>query len=57
MVNSYLDAIQQLYRQHANPEQAIPMKQYMRGQFEFLGIKRPQAQALFKQLKTEQKLP
>jgi len=57
MVNAYLDAIQQLYRQHTNPEQATPMKQYMRNQFEFLGIKRPQAQILFRQLKAEQGLP
>ncbi len=53
----YLDAIQQLYAQQANPEQALPMKKYMRDQFEFLGIKSPQAQALFKQLKAEQGLP
>ena len=56
-MNAYLDAIQQLYRQHASPEQAVSMKQYMRDQFEFLGIKRPQAQALFKQLKADQGLP
>jgi 3-methyladenine DNA glycosylase AlkD len=57
MMNPYLDAIQQLYGQHANPEQALPMKRYMRDQFQFLGIKRPQAQALFKQLKAEHGLP
>ena len=57
MVNAYLDAIEQLYRQHTSPDQAISMKRYMRDQFEFLGIKRPQAQALFKQLKAEQGLP
>jgi 3-methyladenine DNA glycosylase AlkD len=57
MMQAYLDAAQQLYRQQANPEQAIPMRRYMRDQFEFLGIKRPQAQALFKQLKAEHGLP
>jgi 3-methyladenine DNA glycosylase AlkD len=57
MENAYLDTIQQLYRQHANPEQAVPMKRYMRDQFEFLGIKGPQAKALFKQLKADQGLP
>jgi len=57
MVNAYLNAIQQLYQPQANPEQAIAMKQYMRNQFEFLGIKTPQAQALFKQLKAAQGLP
>jgi len=57
MMNPYLDAIQQLYGQHANPEQALPMQRYMRDQFQFLGIKSPQAQVLFKQLKAEHGLP
>ncbi len=38
-----------LFEQHADPAQAAPMKKYMRGQFEYLGIKSPQFKELMKQ--------
>jgi 3-methyladenine DNA glycosylase AlkD len=56
-MDAYLQAVKALYQQHANPENAVPMKKYMRNQFEFLGIKTPEAKALFKQLVAENGLP
>ncbi|RZM74688.1 DNA alkylation repair protein [Leptolyngbya iicbica] len=53
----YLDAIQHLYSAQADPEAAVPMKKYMRNQFEFLGIKTPATKALFKQLVANHGLP
>ena len=56
-MESYLTALKQLFQQQANPEQAGPMKKYMRDQFEFLGIKSPQVKALFKQFLAEYGVP
>ena len=53
----YLQTLKALYEQQADPGQATPMKQYMRNQFEFLGIKSPAQKALFKQFVTEHGLP
>jgi 3-methyladenine DNA glycosylase AlkD len=52
-----LKALQALYQQHANPDNAASMQRYMRDQFEFLGIKSPQANALFKQWVADHGLP
>lgn len=43
---AYVNEIQVLLSEHANEEQATPMKAYMKNHFEFLGIRSPE----FKQL-------
>lgn len=43
---TYAQKVIELFRQHANEENAGPMKAYMRNQFEFLGIKTPESKAL-----------
>src|SRR5512132_1859070 len=53
----YLQHLKTHFEQWADPIQAGPMKAYMRHQFEFLGLKRPTQQALFKQFVAEQGLP
>jgi 3-methyladenine DNA glycosylase AlkD len=56
-MHSYVLALKKLYEQNANPEQAVPMKHYMRDQFEYLGIKSPQGTALKKEFIQEYGLP
>jgi 3-methyladenine DNA glycosylase AlkD len=56
-MDTYLRSLKSLFQRHANTEQAGPMKQYMRNQFEFLGIKTPEAKALFKTFVAEHGLP
>ncbi|MBW4481421.1 MAG: DNA alkylation repair protein [Tildeniella torsiva UHER 1998/13D] len=53
----YLQNLKALFGQQASPEQAGPMKQYMRNQFEFLGIRGPMQKALVKQFVAENGLP
>lgn len=48
-MHPYVNAIKTLFEQNANPAQAVPMKKYMRDQFEYLGIKTPQNVALQKE--------
>ena len=47
-MHSYVTSLKTLFEQHADPVQAVPMKKYMRDQFEYLGIKSPQFKALMK---------
>ncbi|HET7143225.1 MAG TPA: DNA alkylation repair protein [Anaerolineales bacterium] len=49
--------LKSLFEQNANPSQAGPMRQYMRDQFEYLGIKSPQGAALLKDFIKENGLP
>lgn len=56
-MNDYLIPLKTLFEEHANPEQAGPMAQYMRNQFPFLGLKSPQGGALFKQFIAASGLP
>ncbi|MEM9090797.1 MAG: DNA alkylation repair protein [Cyanobacteria bacterium P01_F01_bin.53] len=56
-MEQYLQALQALFSQHADPVKAVPMKKYMRNQFEFLGIKSPEHTRLFKQFVAEHGLP
>ena len=53
----YLLPLQEVFEANANPENAAPMKKYMREQFEFLGIKTPQRRALVKEFFGEYGLP
>lgn len=48
-MHPYTASIKTLFEQNANPAQAVPMKKYMRDQFEYLGIKTPQNAALQKE--------
>ncbi len=56
-MHPYAQAIQSLLSQNANPENAAPMKRYMRDQFEYLGIKSPQMGELLKAHYAEHGLP
>ena len=50
-------SLKTLFEQSANPAQAGPMKKYMRDQFEYLGIKSPQASVLLREHINEHGLP
>jgi 3-methyladenine DNA glycosylase AlkD len=56
-MNPYVISLRTLFEQHADPSQAAPMKKYMRGQFEYLGIKSPQFKILLRQHIAEHGLP
>jgi len=56
-MHPYVLSLKKLYEQNANPAQAVPMKKYMRDQFEYLGIKSPQIAALNKEFINEHGLP
>jgi 3-methyladenine DNA glycosylase AlkD len=48
-MHPYVASLKTLFEQNANPVQALPMKKYMRDQFEYLGIKTPENVALQKE--------
>jgi len=56
-MHPYVIQLKSLFEQNANPAQAIPMKRYMRDQFEYLGIKSPQFSALLKDFIKQNGLP
>ncbi len=56
-VNDYIKPLKEIFETNANPENAGPMKQYMRDQFEFYGIKTPERRALAKEFLKESGLP
>jgi 3-methyladenine DNA glycosylase AlkD len=56
-MHPYAKYLRKLYQNYADPVKAAPMKAYMRNQFEYLGIKSPQAAELNKQLIAEHGLP
>ncbi len=47
-MHPYVTGLQEAFSPHANPAEAAPMKAYLRGQFEFLGIKTPRRRELLK---------
>jgi len=49
-----MDIIEVLYR-HRNEEQAVPMANYMKNLFPFLGLKKPERQSLTKEFLKEKK--
>ena len=53
----YLQPFQELLEQNANAENAEAMKAYMKGRFEFYGIKSPERRELQKQFLAEYGLP
>jgi 3-methyladenine DNA glycosylase AlkD len=48
-MHPYTVLLKDLFEKNADPSQAAPMKKYMRGQFEYLGIKTPQNKTLMKE--------
>ncbi|HKJ38983.1 MAG TPA: DNA alkylation repair protein [Anaerolineales bacterium] len=56
-MHPYVVEIKSLFEKNANPSQAAAMKKYMRGQFEYLGIKTPQSKALQKEFYAKNGLP
>ncbi len=56
-MHPYTRSLKILFEQNANPVDAAPMKKYVRGQFEFLGIKTPMRVALQKEFIKDQGLP
>lgn len=42
----FIESLSKEFRLNSDPERAIPMKQYMRNQFEFYGISAPQRRAI-----------
>ncbi|MDZ5471296.1 DNA alkylation repair protein [Bacillus sp. 31A1R] len=53
----YSEKLRQTYMLFANPANAVPMKKYMRDQFEFFGIKTPERRAILKDFVKEHGLP
>ncbi|MBI2333356.1 MAG: DNA alkylation repair protein [Chloroflexi bacterium] len=45
-MHPYVRSLKSLFEQNADPDNAAPMKKYMREQFEYLGIKSPQFKVL-----------
>ena len=56
-MHPYVVEIKSLFEKNTNPSQAAAMKKYMRGQFEYLGIKTPQSKALQKEFYAKNGLP
>lgn len=48
-MDTYLQSLQAHFSAQADPVKALPMKKYMRNQFDFLGIKTPEMARLHKQ--------
>lgn len=56
-MHPYLLPPRTLFEQHANPENAAPMRKYMREQFDFFGIKTPERRRIFREFVSQQGLP
>jgi len=56
-MHKYVIDLKKLFEKNANTDQAVPMKKYMRDQFEYLGIKSPQVKDLRRQHIAEYGLP
>jgi 3-methyladenine DNA glycosylase AlkD len=56
-MQAYTRTLKAFLSRHADPKQAVPMKRYMRDQFDYLGLKQPQLSALLKQHQRAYGLP
>ena len=56
-MHPYVKKLKVLFEKNANSSQAAPMKKYMRDQFDYLGIKTPQAKTLQKEFYAAHGLP
>lgn len=57
LTNNYIRPLKEIFEANANPENAGPMKRYMRDQFEYYGIKTPERRDLTKEFLKESGLP
>jgi len=48
-MHAYTRELKKLFERHANPKNAVPMKRYMRDQFDYLGLKGPQMVGLLRE--------
>jgi 3-methyladenine DNA glycosylase AlkD len=48
-MHPYILSLKTLFEKNADPAKAVPMKKYMRDQFEYLGIKSPQGASLLRE--------
>ncbi len=55
--SAYIKNITKKFKQNANPENAVPMKKYMKNRFEFFGIKSPERKIIIKEFFAEKGLP
>lgn len=56
-MDTYLQSLKVHFSTQADPSTAVPMKRYMRNQFDFLGIKTPEMTRLRKQFITQHGWP
>jgi 3-methyladenine DNA glycosylase AlkD len=56
-MNPYLIPVQQAFKSHADPEIAFYMKKYMKGQYEYFGIKSPERREILKSFLAENGYP
>ena len=49
MTNNYVAALYEEALQHRNSEEAVRLAKYMRNQFEYIGLRAPLMQEVFKQ--------
>lgn len=56
-ITDYIQKLANLLATSAQPENAGPMKAYMKNRFEFFGIKSPERRALFREFVAEEGLP
>lgn len=56
-MHPYLVSLQQKFEQHRNPANAIAMKRYMKGQYDYFGIKAPVRREIGKQHLHEHGIP
>jgi 3-methyladenine DNA glycosylase AlkD len=55
--SEYIEKIAAKFGENANPENARPMKKYMKGQFEYFGIKSPERKLILKKFFAKNDLP
>ncbi len=56
-MDQYIANFSKVLKKHQRPDLAVPMKKYMRDQFEFFGIKADARRELFKEYMNSQPLP
>lgn len=54
---NYIEPLRKSFESHANPDNAIPMKKYMKNLFEYYGIKSPERRVLCREFLKSSGLP
>ena len=57
MKSPYLLSVKNAFAAHADVNNALPMKKYMKDKFEFLGIKSPERRELQREFLSKKKFP